>query len=159
MLFSHSVVSISVTPRTAACQASQSSISQSLFKLMSIESVMASNHLVLCFPLLLLPSIFPNIQVFSNESALLIRWPNIGALASAPVLPMNNYSWLISFRIDWFDLLAVQETCLWVSWSLRWKHGLTVACCRVRDTFTTVLGACWHKSFWRGSPLLPLALP
>ena len=77
---------------------------------------------------------------------------NIGASASAPVLPMNKYSGLISFRIDWFDL-AVQETCLWVSWSLWWKHGLTVACCRVRDTYYNSPGACWHKSFWRRSPL------
>ena len=77
---------------------------------------------------------------------------NIGASASAPVLPMNKYSGLISFRIDWFDL-AVQETCLWVSWSLRWKRGLTVACCRVRDTYYNSPGTCWHKSFWRRSPL------
>ena len=93
------------TPWTAACQASLSfAISQSLLKLMSIKSVMPSNHLILCHPLLLQPSIFPHIRVFSNESVLRIRWPSIGVSASASVLPM------ISFRIDWFDLLAVQGT-------------------------------------------------
>ena len=78
-------------------------ISQSLLKLMSIELVMPSNHLIVCRPLLLLPSVFPSIRVFSNESALCIRWPNIRASS-----PSNEYLELISFRIDWFDLLAVQ---------------------------------------------------
>ena len=74
---------------------------------MSIESVMLSNHLILCHPLLLLPSIFPHIRVFSNESSLRIRWPKYW---SHSIRPSNKYSGLISFRIDWFDLLAVQRT-------------------------------------------------
>ena len=78
-----------------------------LFKLMSTESVMLSNHLKLCCPLLLLPSIFPSIRVFSNESALCITWPNYWSF-SLSISPSNEYSGLISFRIDWFDLLAVQ---------------------------------------------------
>ena len=76
---------------------------------MSIESVMPSNHLVLCYPLLLLPSIFPSIRVFSSESALYIRWPKDWSF-SFIISPSNGYSGLISFRIDWFDLLAVQGT-------------------------------------------------
>ena len=98
------------TPWTAARQASLSiANSQSLFKLMSIESVMPSNHLILCRPLLLPPSIFPSISVFSNESVLRIRWPNYWSF-SFSISPSNEYSGLISFRIDWFDLLAVQGT-------------------------------------------------
>ena len=81
--------------------------SQSLLKLMSIESVMPSNHLILCHPLFLLPSIFPRIRVFSNESALCIRWPKY---CSFNISPCNEYSGLISFRMDWLDLLAVQGT-------------------------------------------------
>ena len=105
---SHSVVSDSATPWTAAWQASLSiTNSQSLLKLMSIELVMPSNHLNLCRPLLLLPSIFPSIRVFSNESALRIRWPKYWSLSNSP---SNEYSGLISFRIDWLDLLAVQGT-------------------------------------------------
>ena len=99
-----------VTPCTAACQASLSiTNSQSLFKLMSIESVMPSNHLILCHPLLLLPSIFSSIRVFSSESVLCIRWPKYWSF-SFSISPSNEYSGVISFRIDWFDLLAVQET-------------------------------------------------
>ena len=95
------------TPRTAARQASLSiTSSQSLHRLMSIESVMPSNHLILCHPLLL-PSLFPNITVFSKESALRIRWPKYWSFS---ISPSNEYSRLISFRIDWFDLLAVQGT-------------------------------------------------
>ena len=82
---------------------------QSLLKLMSIESVFSSNHLVLCHPLLLLPSIFPSTNVFSNESALPIRWPKYWSF-SFSISPSNEYSALIFFRIDWFDLLAVQGT-------------------------------------------------
>ena len=93
-----------------ARQASLSfTISQSLFKLMSIESAMPSNHLILCHPLLLLTSIFPVILVFSNESALRIRWPKYWSF-SFSIRPTNEYSGLISFRTDWFDLLAVQGT-------------------------------------------------
>ena len=102
-LLSH--VRLSVTPWTAACQASLSITNcRSPPKPTSIESVMTSNHLILC-PLLFLPSIFPSIRVFSNESALCIRWQSIGASASASVLPVK-YSGLISFRIDWFNLPA-----------------------------------------------------
>ena len=99
-----------MTPWTAARQASLSfTISQSLLKLLSIESVMPSNHPVLCHPLLLLPSIFPSIRVFSNESVLSIRWPKFWSF-SFSISPSNEYSGLICFRIDWFDLLAVQGT-------------------------------------------------
>ena len=99
-----------MTPWTAACQASTSfTISQSLLKLMSIESVMPSNHLILCHPLLLLPSIFPSIRVFSNELALCIRWPKYWSF-SFRTSPSNEYSGLISFRIHWLDLFAVQGT-------------------------------------------------
>ena len=98
--FSHSVVSNSATPWTAACQASLSiTNSWSLLKHMSIESVMPSNHLILCHPLLLLPSIFPSIRVFSNESVLCIRWPNYWSF-SLGISPSNAYSGLISFRIN-----------------------------------------------------------
>ena len=98
------------TPWTAARQASLSLInSQSLLRLMSIESVMPSNHLMLCCPLLLPPSIFPSIRVFSNESVLHIRWPKYWSL-SLSISPFNEYSGLIFFRSDWFDLLAVQGT-------------------------------------------------
>ena len=105
-----SPVQLFVTPWTAACQASLSiTNSQSLFRFMSTESLMPSNHLVLCRPLLLMPSIFPSISVFSNESALFIRWPKYWNF-SFNISPANGYSGLISFRIDWLDLLAVQET-------------------------------------------------
>ena len=98
------------TPQTAARQASLSvTISWNLLKLMSIESVMPSNHLILCWPLFLLPSVFPSISVFSNESALCIRWPKYWSF-SFSISPSNEYSRLISFRNDWFDLLAVQRT-------------------------------------------------
>ena len=98
------------TPRTATCQASLSfTISQSLFKFMSIEFVMLSNHLILCCPLLLLPSVFASFRVFSNESVLRIRWPKCCNF-SFSISPSNEYSRLISFKIDWFDLLAVQGT-------------------------------------------------
>ena len=105
-----SCVQVFVTPWTAAGQASLSFIiSRSLLNLMSIESVITSNHLILCHPLLLLPSIFPSIRVFSNELALHIRWPKYWNF-SLSISPSNEYSVLISFRIGWFDLLAVQGT-------------------------------------------------
>ena len=107
--FSHSLMSNSVTPCTAACQTSLSiTNSQSLLKLMLLESVMPSNHLILCHPLLL-PSIFPSIRVFSNESALHTRWPKYWSF-SYSISPSKEYSGLISFRIDMFDLLAIQGT-------------------------------------------------
>ena len=103
-LLSH--VWLFVTPWTAACQASLSiTNSWSLPKLMSVESVMPSNHLILCHPLLLLPSIFPRIRVFSNESDLCIRWPKYWSF-SFSISPSNEHPGLISFRIDWFYLLA-----------------------------------------------------
>ena len=99
-----------MTPWTAACQASLSiTNSWSLLKLMYIESVIPSNHLILCRPLLLQPSIFPSIRVFSNESVLRIRWPNYWSF-SFSISPPNEHSGLISFRMDWLDLLAVQGT-------------------------------------------------
>ena len=105
-----SCVRLFVTPWTAARQASLSiTNSQRLLKLMSIESVMLSNHLFICDPLLLRPSIFPSIGVFSNESVLRIRWPTYWRF-SFSISPSNEYSGLISFRMDWFDLLAVQGT-------------------------------------------------
>ena len=106
--FSCSFMSDSATPWTAARQASLSiANSRSLPKLMSIESVIPSNHLILCHPLFLLPSIFPNIMVFSNESALRIRWPKNWSF-SFNISPSNEHPGLISFRMDWLDLLAVQ---------------------------------------------------
>ena len=107
-LLSH--VRLFATPWTAARQASLSiTNSQSLPKLMSIELVMPSNHLILCHPLLLLPSIFPSIRVFSNESALHIGWPRYWSF-SFNISPSNEYPGLISFRMDWLDLQAVQGT-------------------------------------------------
>ena len=99
-----------MTPWTTACQASLSTTnSQRLLKLMSIESVMPSSHLILCHPLLLPPSIFTNIRVFSNKSALCIRWPKYWSF-SFNISPSNKRSGLISFRMDWLDLLTVQGT-------------------------------------------------
>ena len=98
------------TPWTAAHQASLSfTISQCLLKLISFDSVMPSNKLILCHPFLLLPSIFPNLRVFSNESALCIRWPKYWSF-SFSISPSNEHSGLISFRMDWLDLLADQGT-------------------------------------------------
>ena len=103
-------VRLFVTPWTAARQGSLSiTNSWSLFKLMSVELVMASNHLILCCPLLLLPSIFPSIGVFSNESVLRIKWLKYWSF-SFNISPSNENSGLISFRMDWLDLLAVQGT-------------------------------------------------
>ena len=106
--FSH--VWLFAIPWTAACQASLSIInSQRLPKLMSIESLMPSKHLILCRPLLILPSVFPSIRVFSNESALHIKWPKYWSF-SLNISPSNEHPGLISFRMDWLDLLAVQGT-------------------------------------------------
>ena len=103
-------VQLFATPCTAAHQASQTiTNSQGLLKLMFIEPVMPSNHLNLCRPLLHLPSIFPSIRVFSNESVLPIRWPKYWSF-SFSISPSNEYSGLISFRIDWLDLLVAQGT-------------------------------------------------
>ena len=108
--FSCSVMSDSTTPWTAACQVSLSiNNSQSLLSLMSVELVMPSNRLILCHPFLLPPSVIPSIRVFSSESVLCIRWPKYCSF-SFSISPSNEYSGLISFRIDWFDLLAIQRT-------------------------------------------------
>ena len=112
ILFTHSVVSDSLqTHGLQHARLSRLSItnSQSLLKLMSIELVMPCNHLILCCPLLLLPSIFPSTRVFSSELVLHIRWPKYWSF-SFSISPSNEYSGLISFRTDWFDLLAVQGT-------------------------------------------------
>ena len=103
-------VQLFAIPWTAACQASLSiTNSQSLLKLMSIKSVMPSNHMILCCPLLLLPSIFPSVRVFSNESVLRMRWPKYWSF-SFSIRASNEHPGLISFRMDWLDLLAVQGT-------------------------------------------------
>ena len=128
-LLSH--VQLFAMPWIAACQAPLSStISQSLFKLMSIESVMPSNHRILCHPLLFPPSVFPSIRVFSNESALLIRWPKYWSF-SFSISPCNEYSGLISLRTDWFGLLAVQGTLK----SLHQHHSLGAS-------------ILWHSAFF-----------
>ena len=109
-LFSCSVVSDSATPWTAARQSSLCfTISQSLLKLMPIESEVLSNHLILCCPLLLLSSVFPSSRVFSSESVLCNRWPNYWSF-SFNISPSNEHSGLISSRMDWLDILAVQGT-------------------------------------------------
>ena len=103
-------VQLFATPWTAACQASLSiTNSRSLLKLMSMELVMPSNHLILCCPLLLLPSVFPSIRVFSNKSVLHIIWPKCWSF-SFNIRPSNEHPGMISFRMDWLDLLAVQGT-------------------------------------------------
>ena len=124
-------VQLFATPWIAACQASLSiTNSWSLPKLLSIESVMSSNHLILCRPLLLLPSVFPSIRVFSNESALHIRWPKYWSF-SFNISPSSEHSGLIRFRMDWLDLLAVQGTLK----SLLQQH----------TSKTSVL---WHSAFF-----------
>ena len=108
--------------------------SQSLLKLMSIESVMPSNHLILCHPFLLLPLIFPSLRVFSNESVLRIRWSKYWSF-SFNISPSNEYSGLISFKIDWFDLLAVQGTLK----SLLQRHSSKASILRHSDSFMVQL--------------------
>ena len=104
-----SCVQSTLCPWTVAHQALRPTVSWNLLKFMSTESVMLSNHLILCCPLLLLPSIFPNIRVFSNESALPIRWPKYWSF-SFNISPSNEHPGLICFRMDWLNLLAVQGT-------------------------------------------------
>ena len=128
-----------VTPWTSAHQASLSvTISPSLLKLMSIELVVPSSHLILCRPLLLLPSVFPSITVFSNESALHIRWPKDWSF-SFSISPSNEYSGLITFRIDWCDLLAVQETLK----SLLQRHSSEVPLLWCSASFWVVVCGDW----------------
>ena len=130
---SYCSVQLFVTPSAAACQASLSfTISQNLLRFMSIKSVMLSNHLILCCPLLLLPSIFASIRVFSNKSALHIRWPKDWSF-SFNISPSNGYSGLSSFRMDWLDILAVQDT----SKSLL-QHHSSKASILQRSAFFTV---------------------
>ena len=122
-----------MTPWTAACQASLSfTISRSLFRLMLFESVTPSNHLILCCPFLLLPSIFPSIRVFYNELALCIRWPKYWSFS---ISPSNEYSMFISFTIDWLDLLAVQGTLK----SLLQHHSSKASILRPSSFFTVQL--------------------
>ena len=125
LLFScQSLVRLFMTPWTAACPASQAlKISLNLLKFMFIASVMPSNHLTLCHPLLLLPSIFPSMRVFTSDSALRIRWPKYWSFRWS-ISPSNEYSGLISFRIDWFDLLAVQGTLKSLLQHHSWKASI-----------------------------------
>ena len=122
-------VRLFVTPWTAALQVSLSNTnSWSLLKLMSIESVMPSNHLILCRPLLLLPSIFSSVRVFSSQSVLRIRWPKYWSF-SFSISPSNEYSGLISFRIDWLDLL---ESCS--TRHLGWGRAVPIVCRQQRHS-------------------------
>jgi len=131
------------TPWTAACQASLSiTNSWSLLKLMFIKSVIPSNHLILCHPLLLLPSIFPSIRVFSNESVFHNRWPKYWSF-SLSISPSNEYSGLISFRRDWLDLLAVQGTLK----SLLQHHSSKASILRHSAFFI------WRRK-WQSTPVL-----
>ena len=157
-----------MTPWTAARQASLSfTISRSLLKLMSIESMMPSNHLILCHPLLLLPPVPPSIRVFSNESALPIRWPKYWSF-SFSISPSNEYSGLISFRIDWFDLLAVQELSRVISRTTVQKHQFFGAQPSLWSNWVVIVkvrvlgdlrGKCGHESVrsnccpWEGGEL------
>ena len=142
------------TPWTAACQASLSiTNSWSLLKLMSIESVMPSNHLILCHPLLFLPSIFPSIRVFSNESVLCIRWPKYCCF-SFSISPSNEYSGLIFFRMDWLYLVVVQGTLK----SLLQHHSSKASFLRRSVFFTVQLSHPYMTTGksqpWLGGPLL-----
>ena len=154
-----SCVQLFVTPWTAACQASLSfTISWSLLKFMSIESVMPSNHLISCCPLLLLPSIFPSITVFSSDSSLHIRWPKYWNF-SFRISPSNEYSELISFRIDWFDHFAVQGTLK----SLLQDYNLKASICchsafKAKDhpVFSSFMPSLYSSLYWECSFLLLL---
>ena len=150
----HSILCCSVSklcpvlydPTDCRCQASLSfTIPQSLLKLMSIESVTPSNHLNLCHPLLLLPSSFPSIRVFSSELTLLIWWPEYRSF-SFSISPSNEYSGLISFRIDWFDFLAIQGTLK----SLLQHHSLKALILKCLDFFKVKLS---HPYMTTGKPI------
>ena len=120
-------VQLFATPGTAACQASLSiTNSWSLLKLMAIKSVVPSNHLILSHPLFLLPSNFPSIRVFSNELSLRMRWPDYWSF-SFSISPSNEYSGLISFRMDWFDLLAVQRSLKSLLQHHNWKPSICIS--------------------------------
>ena len=140
-----SLVQLFATPWTAKCQASLSvTSSRSLIKLMSIESVMPSNHLILCRPFLLLPSIVPSIRVFSKESVLHIRWPKYWSFSFSISLS-NEYSGLISFSIAWFDLLAVQGTLK----SLLQHHSSKSSILRHSDFFIVQLSHPYMTTFFK----------
>ena len=131
-------MSNSAIPWTATHQASLSvTNSRRLLKFMSTELVMPSNHLILCFPLLLLPSIFSSIRVFSNESTLHIKWPKAWSFSSS-ISPSNEYSGLISFSIDWLDLLAVQGTLSVFSNTTVQKHQFRVCVCVCAHTHSYI---------------------
>ena len=138
-----SCVRLFATPWTTACQASLSiTNSWSLLKLMAFESVMPSNHLILCCPLLLPSSIFPSIRVFSNESVLRIRWPKCWSF-SFTISPSNEYPGLVSFRMDWMDLLAVQGTLK----SLLQHHSSKVSILRCSAFLTSI------HDYWKNHSL------
>ena len=140
--FSHSVMSNSLQPHRLQASLSITN-SWGVLRLMSIESVMPSNHLILCRPLLLLPSIFPSIRVFSDESALHIRWPKYWNF-SFNISPSNEHSGLISFRMDWLDLLAVQGTLKSVlQYHSSTASGLTSLC---SPTLTSIHDYCKNHS-------------
>ena len=150
-----SCVWLFATPWTAARQASLSiTNSQSLLKLMSIELVMPSNHLILCHPLLLLPSIFPSIRVFSSESVLHIRWPKYWRF-SFSISPSNEYSGLISFRMDWMHLLAVQRT----HKNLLQHHSSKVSICQCSGFFIVHLSHPNMGKQWKQCQTLFLGAP
>ena len=143
-----SCVRLFETPWTAAREASLSiTNSQSLLKLMFIESVTPFNHLISCYPLLLLLSIFPSIRVFSNESILHIRWPKYWSF-SFSISPSNEYSGLISFRIEWFDLLTVQE-----SFKSLLQHHSSKASILQHSAFFIVQFSFPYESIWRNHSL------
>ena len=142
-----SCVQLFATPWTAARQASMSiTNSRSLFKLMSVESVMPSNHLILCHPLLLLPSIIPSFRVFSNESVLHIRWPKYWSF-NFSISPSKDYSGLISFRIDWFNFLAVQGTLKIFSNTTIQKHQFSALSFLHSPTLTSI------HDYWKNHSL------
>ena len=144
-----SCVWLFVTPWTAALQASLSiTNSQSLLKLMSIELVMPANHLILCHPLFLLPSIFPIIRVFSNESVLCIRWAKYWSF-SLSISPSSEYSGLISFRMDWMDLLAVQGTLK----SLLQHHSSKASIIQPSASFLVQLSHPYMHDYWKNHSL------
>ena len=148
MLLGHSVMSDSATPWTVACQASLSiTNSQNLLKLMSIKSMMPFNHLILFRPLLLPPSIFPSIRVFSSESVLRIKWPKYWSF-SFSITPSNKYSGSISFRIDWFDLLSVQ----WTQSLL--QHHSSKASVLQRSAFCVVQLLTSIHDHWENQPMV-----
>ena len=133
-------MSDSATSQTAACHTFLSfTVSQSLLKFMSIELVMPSNHPILCCPLLLPPSIFPSVRIFSDELVLHIRWPKYWSF-SFSISPSNEYSGLISFRIDWFDLLAVQGSLK----GLLQHHNSKTSILQHSSFFTVLLPSLWN---------------